>query len=80
MYRYSCKHKRIAMFDGNAFSNIFVPLVTSSVDPSLLLMFLLKNLIFIYPVCKAWHIHSISYLVHRTVYVPTPYHILPAFH
>jgi hypothetical protein len=68
------------MFDGNTFSNIFVPLVTISVDPLLLLTFLLKNLILKYSVCNACHIHSISYLVNRIVYAPSPYQILRAFH
>jgi len=36
------------MFDGNTFSNIFVPLVANSVDPLLLLRSLLKNLILKY--------------------------------
>jgi hypothetical protein len=68
------------MFDGNTFSNIFVPLVTSSVQPFLLLTFLLKNLILKYRAYNARHIHSISYLVCRIVYVPSPYQILPALH
>jgi len=68
------------MFNGNTFINTFVPLVTSSVEPFLLLTFLLKNLILTYSVCNTWHIHTISYLVRRIFYVPSPYQILPALH